>query len=160
MNTTSMGYESQLSITEKVASLFQPDILLTARYLETLRTRALEPEQRLMLAILEDAVHCFQKYISAGDRRRKGLFRDAEEWIMEEDDDWVFSFDNVCHALGLNPAYLRQGLLRWRRKKLPYLRLVRKAEGRSPDRIPRYNNRKTEGAVAEEASQEKKTAQL
>ena len=32
---------------------------------------------------------------------------------MEADGDWVFSFENICEALGFNPAYVRKGLLRW-----------------------------------------------
>jgi len=46
---------------EKIASLFQPDTLLSAQYFDTLRRKTLlEPEKRLMLAILEDAINCFQ----------------------------------------------------------------------------------------------------
>lgn len=46
------------------------------------------------------------------------LFRDAEEWIMEENNDWPFFFENSCLALELNPSYVRRGLLRWRGQKI------------------------------------------
>ena len=56
-----MTYETGLSVEEKVSSLFQPDTLLPAQYFETFRRKShLEPEKRLMLAVLEDAVACFQ----------------------------------------------------------------------------------------------------
>jgi hypothetical protein len=46
---------------DKTLALFQPDILVTVQYLSTYRRRFhLRPEQLLMLAVLEDAVVCFQ----------------------------------------------------------------------------------------------------
>lgn len=145
-----------------MASLFQPDILLAAQYVETVRTKAsLEPEKRLMLTVLEDAVLCFQKGVFAGDRRRKALFPDAEEWIMEKNSDWPFSFENICEVLGLNPAYLRQGLLRWKQKKLPHLQLVKATKSPLPrDRVRKSDNRKRGSPVTKEAYQEKKVAYL
>lgn len=114
-----MTYETGLNATEKVASLFQPDILLPAQYLETFRGKAhLEPEEELMLGVLEDAVACFQKYLFARDRKGKGLFRDAEGWILDENSDWLFSFDNICEVFGLSPQYVREGLARWKEKKV------------------------------------------
>jgi len=102
-----------------VASLFQPDVLLPAQYLETFRRNAnLEPERELMLAVLEDTVWCFQKYIFARDSKREGLFRDAEAWIFEGNSDWLFSFENICQLWGLHPQYVRQGLSRWKERTL------------------------------------------
>ena len=40
----------------------------------------------------------------------KKRFREAEEWIMRGGNDWIFSFDNVCELLGLDPEYVRRGL--------------------------------------------------
>lgn len=114
--------ESDLSSSgegEKVASLFQPDTLLSEQYFETLRRKTyLEPEKKLMLAVLEDAVACFQKYVSAQRAREKAIFQEAEEWILEENSDWPFSFESICEILGLNPEYLRDGLLQWKEVKL------------------------------------------
>lgn len=129
-----MTYETGLNIEERVASLFQPDTLLPAQYLETFRRRAhLEPEKRLMLAVLEDAVACFQKYLSARDSRGKAMFREAEEWVMEGGSDWLFSFENICEVLGFDPQYVRQGLVRWKEKRLagrPKAKIYRLTSGR------------------------------
>ncbi|HET8562389.1 MAG TPA: hypothetical protein VFM35_00820, partial [Candidatus Binatia bacterium] len=63
-----MSYESGLSMEERVTSLFQPDTLLPDQFLETFRRKShLEPEKKLMLAVLEDAIACYQKYIFARD---------------------------------------------------------------------------------------------
>jgi hypothetical protein len=105
-----MTYEMKLSIEDRIASLFfQPDPCLPVRYFQTFRKIPLEPEIKLMLAVLEDAIMCVQKYARNGKKRR--LFREAEEWLLEEADDWLFSFENICSVLGLDPSYLRHGLL-------------------------------------------------
>ena len=78
-----MTYDTGLSMEERVTSLFQPDTLLPEQYLDTFRRKLyLEPEKKLMLAILEDAIACFQKYAFARDSKGKALFTEAEEWIQ------------------------------------------------------------------------------
>jgi len=112
--------QTGLTPDERIGALFQPDSLLSTHYFETLRRKTiLEPEKRLMLAILEDAIHCFQDNLFTRNVRGRRLFEEAEEWIVEADGDRVFSFENICEALGFNPAYVRQGLLRWMENKLP-----------------------------------------
>ncbi len=75
-----------------------------------------EAEEALMLAILEDGIACFQKYALARGGKAKTLFQEAEDWILDETSDWLFSFENVCEVLGFNPKYMRQGLLQWKKK--------------------------------------------
>jgi len=114
-----MSYEKGLGVEEKVGSLFQPDTLIPDQFFDTLRRKTLlEPEKRLLLAVLEDAVACFQKYVHARDARGKTMFREAEEWVLEKNSDWLFSFESICEILGLNPDYVRQGLMRWKEAKL------------------------------------------
>jgi len=109
-----------LSTKEIDASLYQPDTVLPAQYLETVcRKIHRDAEQELMLAVLQDAVSCFQNYFAARDKIKTRLFREAEEWILlQEKSDWLFSFDNICETLGLNPGYIREGLLHWRSHRL------------------------------------------
>jgi RNA polymerase primary sigma factor len=88
-------------------------------YGETLQNRfELQPELRLMSAVLEDAVSSFQKHVSARDRKGIKRFREAEDWFLDDRNDEIFSFVSICEQLGINPKYLRQGLLRWKQKKL------------------------------------------
>lgn len=84
-----------------------------------------------MSAVLVDAAFCFQKYVSARDRRGIATFRDAQEWIIEEGGDSLFSFENICEALGFNPQYVRLRLLRWKERKLARHRRIRPAVSRS-----------------------------
>src|ERR1051325_3684674 len=114
-----MSYESGLSMEERVTSLFQPDTLLPEQFLDTFRRKLhLEPEKKLMLAVLEDAIACYQKYALARDGKGKLLFQETEEWIVDENGDWLFSFPNVCETLGFDPAYMRRGLLEGKARKL------------------------------------------
>ena len=114
-----MNHEASLSVEEKIASLFQQDTLLPAQYFDTYRRKShLEPEKRLMLAVLEDAITCFQKHALTRESRGKALFREAEEWIFADSNEWLFSFDNVCEPLGFNPKYVREGLTTWKQNRL------------------------------------------
>jgi hypothetical protein len=74
-------------------------------------------EERLMLAVLEDAVECFQKHVLAQHVWEKELFQEAQDWIMDENTGWYFSFENICETLQLNPDYIRRGLLAWKEAK-------------------------------------------
>jgi|RhiMetdeSRZDD1v2_1073273.scaffolds.fasta_scaffold1537552_1 hypothetical protein len=101
------------------AGVFQPDFLLPLQFFTGTRGKGYaEGERRLMLAILEDAVDCFQKYLGTKESRGRLLCSDAEEWIMSDDRSWLFSFVNVCEVLGLQPDFIRQGLQDWKSKQL------------------------------------------
>ena len=100
-----------------VASLFEPDTVASAQYFDNFQRKTpTEPENRLLMAILEDAVHCFQDNVLAETGKSKKLFDDAEEWVLKDRSDWVFSFHNVCELLGIDPEYLRTGLMRWKQQ--------------------------------------------
>jgi hypothetical protein len=86
------------------------DGVSTDQFFDTLRSKHLAPEKALLLAILEDAIHCLEKYRAAQDSVGKERFHDAESWIMKRGNHWIFSFDNVCELLELDPQYVRQGL--------------------------------------------------
>ena len=103
-------------IDEKAMMIFQPDILIEAQFQSSHRRRFhLDPERVLMLAVLQDAVLCFQEHVVAQCKRKQSLHREAEEWISNTDRSYMFSFENVCEALGFDANYMRDGLLRWKR---------------------------------------------
>jgi hypothetical protein len=117
--TPTAANQSGATASDWIASLFQPDTLLAEQFLANQGGNTLpEPEKRLLLAVLADAIYCFQDYCLAQDENRRRLFEDARRWIFETGGDWVFSFDNVCNALGFNPEYIRKGMRRWWEKKL------------------------------------------
>ncbi len=99
--------------------LFQPDVLLPTQYFASMRKRVpREPEYRLIVAILEDAIDCYQKHLFARDHKAQQLFDDAEVWIVSDDREWPFSFVSICDILNLNAEYLRRGLREWQERQL------------------------------------------
>jgi hypothetical protein len=102
-------------MTDRSFGLFEPDALLPAQFYAAFRGgSAVRGEKRLMLAVLQDALDCYQKYAFARDGHGRQLFGDADAWIACDDRAWYFSFENICETLEINPEYLRRGVQRWR----------------------------------------------
>ena len=70
------------------------------------------PEQRLMAAVLEDAMRELARpseiWVGTAGRRRA----EVQAWVESDDVAWPFSFLNVCDALDLNPAGVRRRIAR------------------------------------------------
>lgn len=102
-------------MTDRSFGLFEPDALLPAQFYAAFRGGSgVRGERRLMLAVLEDALDCFQKYAVARDGHGQQLFAEANQWITSNDRGWFFSYENICETLEINPEYLRRGLEAWR----------------------------------------------
>ena len=108
----------------------QPDTALRGQFVLAMRRRTdSQGARRLGVAFLEDVVDCFQKYLGAEDRRNCKLYADAEAWLFSNDDSWPFAFVNVCDALGIQPPFLRRGLLLWRSgQRAPYQPATRRID--------------------------------
>jgi len=104
---------------EEGPSVFQPEVMLPGQYYDALRRRhLLEGEKLLMFAVLEDAVEGYMKNLKASSKKSQNRFREAEEWINRRDKIWLYSFDNVCEALDIDPEYMRRGLHQWKQSQL------------------------------------------
>ena len=75
-------------------------------------------EERLMFAVLENAVECFQKHVLARKPSRKQLFQEAEEWFLDKENEALYSFENICDTFGFHPDHIRKGLMVWKEAKL------------------------------------------
>jgi hypothetical protein len=111
-------------LTEGSVPLIAPDIVLPTQ-LPTAggHARRLMAEYQLLVAVLDDAVQCFQRYLRPKNRRQRRLFNDAEAWIMRAhevsrptaaDAPPSFSFEYVCDMLGIDANDVRARLRRWR----------------------------------------------
>ena len=97
------------------ASALQADIIVPSQYFDRVRSEdSSQPEKRLMLAVMENAIVTFQKSIYAATRRQRRLLKETEEWIHSLDTSWPFSFENICATLGIDANYLRLGLEQWK----------------------------------------------
>ncbi len=88
--------------------------LIEAVYKRTIR----DGEERLMFAVLENAVEYFQKYVLARKPRGKQLFQEAEEWFQDKENEALYSFESICETLGFHPDHIRKGLMAWKEAKL------------------------------------------
>lgn len=65
-------------------------------------------ELRLAFAVLEDALSCLQGKPDPC-KIPPRLFRwEVEHWVESRDRSFLFSFDNVCSMLGLDPDRVRR----------------------------------------------------
>jgi hypothetical protein len=51
--------------------------------------------------------------------------------MLDDGEEWPFSFANICSTLGISPGYLRQQLMRWRANQPPGM------HGRPPVKLRR-----------------------
>lgn len=117
-NKKDNGKETSSGTDERIGALFQPDTLANDQYIDTYRRQLpLEPEQRLVIAVLEDGINTFQDNCGAQHPKKRRLFEEAEAWIFADQQDWIFSFSTVCSLLNLDPNYLRRGLRQWQAQR-------------------------------------------
>lgn len=95
--------------------IFEPDALLPV---QVAHRRAVSGEERLMLAVLSDALSRYQKYAFAADGHGRRIFSEADTWIHDRDREWPFSFENICDVLKIDSGYVRWELGEWRRREL------------------------------------------
>ena len=101
-----------------------PDVILRSQFFGLIGRRQLSSEQRLMLAVLADAINVVQNFCQSAAFRKRNSFTEAWNWIFRKRVNCPLSFDNVCDALGINPDGLRGRLSR----------IVAK-DGESPSRL-------------------------
>jgi hypothetical protein len=100
-------------IMENLVGLHQ---ILPSQYFDVSGGHRLTAEQRLMLALLADAINVFQQGATSRATRKRMLYIDAERWIMmaARPGPHAFSFETVCEALGINAGVLRRRLILWK----------------------------------------------
>lgn len=141
--TLDMMTESEprrIPVRDSLSDLLGPDVILPQQFFEGPRCDSdFSPEKALMLAILEDAIRCFQEYFRTTRARPRMLSRQAERWIRTRDWNWPFSFNNVCEALGIDSDCMRDALLRMKYEHL--MTAERPRTYTRPARIVRLNAR-------------------
>lgn len=69
---------------------------------------AWQPERRLMLAVLQEAVDTLIENGRRYDGRARRLYLDAAAWVADDDEESPFAFVSVCDALRLDVGRMRQ----------------------------------------------------
>ncbi|MBV8358413.1 MAG: hypothetical protein JO189_10815 [Deltaproteobacteria bacterium] len=93
----------------------ESDLILPCQYCDVSSGYGLSGEQRLMLALLTDALNVYQRGALSRLTRLRRLYIDAERWFLADRADCnAFSFTTVCDALGINPKLLRRRIVDWK----------------------------------------------
>lgn len=95
-------------LTELPSALLQPHVILPAQHFHP--PKKLAPEHRLMMAVLNDAVRCVEKYRSLADARGRRLFHEAQQWLLAAESHWPYSFEHICAVLDLDANAVRHRL--------------------------------------------------
>jgi hypothetical protein len=119
----SMSYLLKICEPSSDTPVLQPQSVLPEQFFGSFRSQMASQtgESRLLVAVLEEAVGCFQQNAFARSHQQRRLFAEAEQWIMNPSaasrgDAHAprFSFEFICSVLDLDADYLRGGLRRWR----------------------------------------------
>jgi hypothetical protein len=92
-----------------------------------------------MVAMLIDAIRCFQTKLDARQPAQREEFAEVQSWIFSEDDNGFFSFSSVCDALAIDPKAIRKKLVQWEEKKLASEKLCRMIRRSTPYRVDLSN---------------------
>jgi len=108
-------------------------ILLPDQYADLLkRSTVIDGEKKLMLAVLDDAIRCYLRNVNSKSGKRRGDFIEVKKWFQAgggEVRSWrvnVFTFENLCATLGLEPPYVLARLRTLTIEDLP----ARRSQGR------------------------------
>jgi hypothetical protein len=91
-------------------TLSQTDIILPSQYFGALGSVGLSGEQRLMLAVLIDAINVLESWRGGGSAQKRRNFAEAAQWVNTLGTGYPFSFDSVCDALEIESELLRSRL--------------------------------------------------
>jgi len=78
-----------------------------------LPARALQPEHRLRVAVLEEALRVLMDADAFDRHAVRGRAAEARDWVLCDDTTWPFSFRSVCDALDIDADGLRRRLTPW-----------------------------------------------
>ncbi len=112
-NLSAQALDNRWETESYTSDYFEPDIMLPDQY-NARRVAGVDGgERKLMAALLSDGVQAYLDQAVNLVRGGGNSRIDAIEWVENKDPVYIFSFDNVCAGLGINPEYLRVGLARY-----------------------------------------------
>lgn len=95
------------------------------------RKKPPEPLERLMLAVLLDAIRCYQSKFGSRGVRQRIEFHEARQWLFDGWSEGPFSLHSVCSVLGIEPRMVQGTVSDWAWRKRAGV-----ATGHLPRRTP------------------------
>jgi hypothetical protein len=85
--------------------------LLPVQYYDRVcRRRILGGEQKLMFAVLADALRCYVRFARSRDMQERRQLGELERWFRDNDQSGIFSFKSLCETFGIDANVLRNSL--------------------------------------------------
>lgn len=110
---------TDVSLGSRDVGLFEVDALAAYNWRRMHgEQRPLRGEEKLMLALLTDALIQLQKYAFAESARGQQLFDEDLEWFLCASERWPCEFGYICQHFGLKRNYILQLIDRWHNKVL------------------------------------------
>jgi hypothetical protein len=106
-----------------------PETILPSQFFELAGAQTFSSEQRLMFALLIDAVNVLRDSRVSANPCHRDSFNQASSWVFAHRVTSPLSFDQVCDALGVDAESLRRRLSELLSKQRGKLLRVRLKEG-------------------------------
>lgn len=117
-----MGHQELKKLEYDDASGGGDDTVLPVQFWTALADPRSEPEKRLMVAVLEEAIALVVNTPSSARNGRRTVLREAQRWFASDDRSSPFAFATICDVLGLDAGRVRQALARWPRRQRTFRR--------------------------------------
>ena len=87
-----------------------PDAVMPTQFFESVGAHTFSSEQRLMLAVLTDAINILREHRVSPNQNKRKSFNEVRAWVFAHGIEGPVSFDRVCDAVGVNADCLRRRL--------------------------------------------------
>jgi hypothetical protein len=138
-----MGQPAEKYLDRNEMSADTDDVILPAQFFTALVDPRSEPERRLMVAVLEEAISAVLSTAGANGDERRAVALEAQRWFSSDSRSWPFAFCTVCDILGLDVDRVRHVITTWRERQRSFRRpRLQAGRGRHqvqpPGRRPRH----------------------
>jgi hypothetical protein len=103
----------QIDIVDRLLKTSDPSLRFEFDRAQCGRIGKMEPEEKLMLAILEDALNHLRGKPVAGlaGKPQRWAYEETIQWFQSDTEDYVFSFVTICERFGFEPRAVRAAVL-------------------------------------------------
>jgi hypothetical protein len=118
-----------------VHELIASEIVLPAQYWDEVIDPRSEPEKRLMVAVLEEAVTTLLSHSRCSSELDQEVAAEARRWIASNDRSGPFTFATICDVLELETSRVRQAIQLKLAQNQTFARRRRMQAGRGRHRV-------------------------
>ncbi len=98
------------------------DVILPAQFFAAPADPRSEPERRLLVAVLEEAIGSVLAGSGEVTAERRAVAREAERWFASDEHAGPFAFASICDVLDIDPTRVRETVAAWRTRRRAFRR--------------------------------------